>query len=239
MTELSININKIATLRNARGQNKPDIIYWAKKIESLGAHSITIHPRPDERHITKNDVYELKKALKIGLNIEGYPSKEFCEMVLEVLPKQVTLVPDLPGQLTSNHGWDTITHKKILYETIQKLKDAGIETSIFLEPNPLMISAAADTGTQNIELYTEMYASQYKNDPAIAIKNYEITAQEAQKHKLGVHAGHDLDLENLSYLLQCIPFIKEVSIGHALICDALEYGITDTIHRYLSCLPNN
>lgn len=235
-TKLSVNINKLATIRNARGGNNPNLLYFAKRIEDLGAHGITIHPRPDERHIRFSDVYDLKKTVKTEFNIEGYPSDSFIEMVLDVKPEQVTLVPDPPHVLTSNNGWDTITHLDFLKSVIAKFKNANIRTSIFLNPDPSFVECAHATGTDRIELYTEAYANQYSQDPKAAIAPYIQTAEAANKLGLGINAGHDLDLNNLNYFAQNISGLLEVSIGHALICDALEYGIDNTVKMYLNQL---
>lgn len=235
-TKLSVNINKLATIRNARGGNNPDIIKFAEKIESYGAEGITIHPRPDQRHIRFDDVYALKNTVKTEYNIEGYPSEDFIKMVLEVKPHQVTLVPDPPDVLTSNAGWDTVKHLDFLKETIAKFKAAGIRSSIFLNPDPSLIESASNTGTDRIELYTEYYAVNFPNNKETAIKPYRETAEKALEYGLGINAGHDLDLFNLKYFAQNIPGLLEVSIGHALICDALEYGMSNTIKMYLNQL---
>ncbi|MDP2175766.1 MAG: pyridoxine 5'-phosphate synthase [Bacteroidota bacterium] len=235
-TKLSVNINKLATIRNARGGNNPDLIVFAQKIESYGADGITIHPRPDQRHITFKDVYDLKKVVKTEFNIEGFPSPEFIKMVIEIKPEQVTLVPDKPEALTSNNGWDTKTHFSFLRDIINKLKKAEIRTSIFLNPDETLIESAKETGTDRIELYTEHYAKEFLTNRAIAIESYIKTAQKAHTFDLGVNAGHDLDLNNLQYFAQNIPNLDEVSIGHALICDALEYGMSNTIKMYLNQL---
>lgn len=235
-TKLSVNINKLATIRNARGGNNPDIIKFAEKIESYGAEGITIHPRPDQRHIRFDDVYALKNTVKTEYNIEGYPSEDFIKMVLEVKPHQVTLVPDPPDVLTSNAGWDTVKHLDFLKETIAKFKAAGIRSSIFLNPDPSLIESTSNTGTDRIELYTEYYAVNFPSNKEAAIKPYRETAEKALEYGLGINAGHDLDLFNLKYFAQNIPGLLEVSIGHALICDALEYGMSNTIKMYLNQL---
>jgi pyridoxine 5-phosphate synthase len=233
MTRLSVNINKIATLRNARGGNNPDVIKAALNIESFGAEGITVHPRPDERHIRYNDVRELKKVLTVELNIEGNPlEKTFVKLVLDTKPAQVTLVPDTTGQLTSDHGWDTITYKDYLSETIARFKDAGIRTSIFVDPNPDWVKAAKETGTDRIELYTEQYAKQFPVDAKAAIAPFIKAALAAKEVELGLNAGHDLDLHNLAYFTQQIPYLLEVSIGHALISDALYLGLQETVKQY-------
>ena len=234
MTKLSININKLATLRNSRGHNNPDIIQAAIDIERFGADGITVHPRPDERHIRYQDVYDLKKIVTTEFNIEGNPTEEkFVALVLENKPTQVTLVPDALGQLTSNHGWDTIEHAAYLKTIIAQFKNAGIRVSIFVDPVAAMVEAAKATGTDRIELYTEMYASEYaKGNHATAIAPYITAATIAQKNGLGINAGHDLDLHNLKYFAQHIPGLMEVSIGHALICDAIYLGLENTVQLY-------
>lgn len=234
MTKLSVNINKLATLRNARGHNNPNVFQWAKNIEKWGAHGITVHPRPDERHIRIADVYELADNLDTEFNIEGYPSEEFCKMVLHVRPDQVTLVPDKPGQLTSDHGWNTIRNQLWLTDVIAEFKEIGIRTSLFLDPNPSLIPSAAKTGADRIELYTETYARAHEvQSHHQVIVNFVETARAANEIGLGINAGHDLNLNNLPYFLEKVPHIREVSIGHALICDALEMGMAQTIKKYL------
>jgi pyridoxine 5-phosphate synthase len=235
-TRLSVNINKLATIRNARGGNNPDIVKYAQKIESYGAHGITIHPRPDQRHIRYEDVYALKNTVKTEFNIEGYPSESFLKMVLDVKPTQVTLVPDPPDVLTSNTGWDTIEHQEFLIETIAALKNEGIRTSIFLNPEIKWIESAAKTKTDRIELYTESYANGYADNREHAILKFKETAEKATEYGIGLNAGHDLDLINLGYFAKEIPNLLEVSIGHALICDALEYGMSNTVKMYLNQL---
>lgn len=237
MTKLSVNINKLATLRNSRGGNNPDLIKAAQDIERFGADGITVHPRPDERHIRYNDVYDFKKIITTEFNIEGNPTEEkFVQLVLDNKPAQVTLVPDALGQLTSNHGWDTVTHKRYLTEIIGVFKNAGIRVSIFVDPDIAMVSAAQDTGTDRIELYTEGYAIQFKSSPASAIAQYINAAKKANEIGLGINAGHDLDLENLRYFAENIPGLLEVSIGHALICDAIYLGLENTVQLYKRCL---
>ncbi len=236
MTKLSVNINKLATIRNARGNNNPNLIEWAKKIESYGAFGITVHPRPDERHIKFKDVYELKNIIKGEFNIEGYPSEDFIKLVLEVKPHQVTLVPDAPDVLTSNNGWDTKTHNSFLKEIIKEFKNNQIRTSIFLNPDVNMVESAKNAETDRVELYTEFYAKNFQLNKEKAIENYVETAKICQKVELGLNAGHDLDLQNLSYFSQQIPNLLEVSIGHALVCDALEYGMSNVVKMYLNCL---
>lgn len=234
MTHLSVNINKIATLRNSRGGNNPDLIKTALDCERFGAQGITVHPRPDERHIRYNDVFELKKAIATEFNIEGNCTEQkFVDLVLANKPAQVTLVPDALGQITSNHGWDTIKNKQYLTEMIAVFKDAGIRVSIFVDPVVEMVEAAAETGTDRIELYTEAFAHQFHTDKDAAIAPYIKAAEAANRVGLGINAGHDLDLHNLKYFAQNIPGLLEVSIGHALICDALYYGLENTIQMYL------
>jgi len=233
MTLLSVNINKIATLRNSRGGNNPDLIKVALDAERFGAEGITVHPRPDERHIRYADVRQLKKVLTTEFNIEGNCKEaKFVDLVLEVKPDQVTLVPDAEGQLTSDHGWDTLVHKHYLQEMIALFKSHGIRTSIFCDPDPKMIVGAAETGTDRIELYTEAYASHFAADRLAAVKPYVEAAKVATELGLEMNAGHDLDLHNLAFLIKSIPAIKEVSIGHALIADALYLGLENTIQLY-------
>jgi pyridoxine 5-phosphate synthase len=236
MTKLSVNINKIATLRNARGGNNPDVERVAQDCEAFGADGITVHPRPDERHIRKSDVYALRGILHTEFNIEGYPSDDFVKLVLDVKPHQVTLVPGAPDQITSNAGWDTKTHLDKLTELVAQFKQAGIRTSIFVGTEPEMIEYAAKTGADRIELYTEPYASHYPVNREAAIAPFVEAAKLARKLGLGLNAGHDLSLVNLGYMHQCIPWIDEVSIGHALICDALYLGLETTIQEYKKCL---
>lgn len=234
MTHLSVNINKIATLRNARGGNNPDVIKVALDCEKFGADGITVHPRPDERHITYKDVHDLKKVLTTEFNIEGNPTEEkFVQLVLDTKPHQVTLVPDAQGQLTSDHGWDTVTHQDYLIKTIALFKNAGIRVSIFVDPIISMVEAAATTGTDRIELYTESYASDFtKGLHETAIEPYKQAALVAHQIGLGINAGHDLDLQNLSFFKKSIPHLDEVSIGHALVCDSLYLGLHNTIQLY-------
>jgi len=234
MTRLSVNINKIATLRNSRGGNNPDLIQVAKDCERFGAQGITVHPRPDERHIRYDDVFALKKIVTTEFNIEGNcQEQKFIDLVLANKPEQVTLVPDVLGQITSNHGWDTIANQQYLKGMIKVFKDAGIRVSIFVDPVVEMIEAASTTGTDRIELYTEAYAHYYYQGRETAIAPYIKAAEAAQKVGLGINAGHDLDLQNLKYFAENIPGLDEVSIGHALICDALYYGLENTIQMYL------
>ena len=238
MTKLSVNINKLATLRNARGHNNPDIVQAALDIERFGADGITVHPRPDERHIRYQDVYDLKAVLSTEFNIEGNPTEEkFVQLVLDNKPTQVTLVPDALGQLTSNHGWDTVQHADYLKSMISIFKEAGIRVSIFVDPVKEMVEAAKATGTDRIELYTEMYATGFaKGEPASSIAAYVAAAEIANEQGLGINAGHDLDLNNLGYFAQKIPGLQEVSIGHALICDAIYLGLENTVQLYKRCL---
>jgi pyridoxine 5-phosphate synthase len=232
MTRLSVNINKIATLRNARGGNLPDVLKAAVDCERFGAEGITVHPRPDERHIRYQDVRDLRSLVKTEFNIEGNPSDQFISLVLSVKPEQVTLVPDAPDVLTSNAGWDTITNKDFLKDVISTFKKAGIRTSIFIDPVPDMIRHAVETGTDRIELYTEAYAKGYATDAQHAIQPYVAAAQTACEAGLGINAGHDLNLDNLHFFASHIPHLAEVSIGHALICDALYLGLENTIQLY-------
>ncbi len=233
MTRLSVNINKIATLRNARGGNIPDVIKAAVDCERFGAQGITVHPRPDERHIRRQDVYQLKEVVSTEFNIEGYPTRKFMDLVLEVQPAQVTLVPDPPNALTSSAGWNTLKHRDFLSSVIHEFKSKGIRTSIFIETNPEMIRAAAQTGTDRVELYTEPYAAEYPLDRQKAIAPFITAAQVAWQAGLGINAGHDLNLDNLEYFVRHIPQLLEVSIGHALISDALYLGLENTVQLYL------
>ncbi len=238
MTKLSVNINKIATLRNARGGDLPSVTQTAVKLQEFGAQGITIHPRPDQRHITRKDVYDLKPLVHTEFNIEGNPHRSFIDMVLEVKPEQVTLVPDAEDAVTSNAGWDCEKHLGFLKNVVSELKSQGIRTSIFLDPNPEMVKFAQETGTDRIELYTEAYALNYPKDKEEAIRLYIETALEAEKYGLGVNAGHDLSLENLKYFADNIPNLLEVSIGHALISEALYLGLENTVQAYLKRLAN-
>jgi pyridoxine 5-phosphate synthase len=233
MTRLSVNINKIATLRNARGGNIPDVLKAAVDCQRFGAQGITVHPRPDERHIRYQDVIDIKPLISTELNIEGYPDERFMKLVLSVCPHQVTLVPDPPGILTSNAGWNTLTHKQFLVGIIDRLRDAGIRTSIFIEPDPDMVFHAAGTGADRVELRTENYARYYAEDRQAAIEPYRQAAQTAWLTGIGLNAGHDLSLVNLRFFAEQIPGLLEVSIGHALISDALYFGIENTIQLYL------
>lgn len=232
MAKLSVNINKIATIRNARGGNSPDVVKAALDIEGFGADGITVHPRPDERHIRYADVLNLKPVLTTEFNIEGNPIPKFMDLVLSVRPTQVTLVPDAPDALTSCAGWNTRDNQDFLSDIVSRLKDAGIRTSIFVDPDPEMVGYAAKTGTDRVELYTEPYAAAYAADPEKAVAPFVAAATEAKKLGLQVNAGHDLSLVNLDFFLKKIPFVKEVSIGHQLICDALYLGLKDTVAQY-------
>lgn len=238
MTRLSVNINKIATLRNARGGNNPDVIKVAMDCERFGAHGITVHPRPDERHIRHSDVLELKKVVTTEFNIEGYPDERYLKLVLDVRPEQATLVPDKPDAITSNAGWDTIKNESLLKEVVTELKKSGIRVSIFVDPQTEMVEGAKNVGADRIELYTEPYASHYLIHKESAIKPYVEAARVAHAIGLGINAGHDLDLHNLKYLKQSIPLMAEVSIGHALISDALYFGLENTIQLYLRQLKD-
>ncbi|RNA61893.1 pyridoxine 5'-phosphate synthase [Chryseobacterium nematophagum] len=236
MTKLSVNINKIATLRNARGGETPSVTEAAIKIQKFGGQGITIHPRPDERHITRKDVYDLKPLVTTEYNIEGNPHRPFIDMVLDVKPEQVTLVPDADDAITSNAGWDTKKHFDFLTEVIQEFKNAGIRTSIFLDPKPELIESAAKTGADRIELYTEAYAKDYSLNKEKAIQPYYETALVAADFGLGLNAGHDLSLDNLKYFSDTIPNLLEVSIGHALVSEALYMGLENTVQAYLKRL---
>jgi pyridoxine 5-phosphate synthase len=236
MTRLSVNINKIATLRNSRGGNTPNVLDAAINCQKFGAQGITVHPRPDERHIRRQDVFEIKPHITTEFNIEGYPSEDFIQMVVEVKAHQVTLVPDTHDQLTSDHGWDTIKHMDFLKEVIARFKAAGIRTSIFVDPDLDMIEGAKETGTDRIELYTEPFAKMYPVDPISAVAPFKEAAKRAHELGLGINAGHDLSLKNLRFFHDHVPFLDEVSIGHALIADALYMGLRSTIQDYLSCL---
>jgi pyridoxine 5-phosphate synthase len=240
MTKLSVNINKLATLRNSRGHNNPDLVRSALDIERFGADGITVHPRPDERHIRYQDVFDLKKVIHTEFNIEGNCTEDkFVQLVLDNQPAQVTLVPDALGQLTSNHGWDTISHKDYLTKMIARFRSAGIWVSIFVDPDIKMVEGAAATGTDRIELYTESYANDYaKGNKEQAIEPYILAAQKANELGLGINAGHDLDLNNLAYFSKNISGLMEVSIGHALICDAIYLGLENAVQLYKKCLKN-
>ncbi|MCF2580524.1 pyridoxine 5'-phosphate synthase [Bacteroides caecigallinarum] len=236
MTKLSVNINKIATLRNARGGNNPDVEKVALDCEAFGAEGITVHPRPDERHIRYKDVYALRPLLKTEFNIEGYPSSDFIDLVLKVKPHQVTLVPDAPDQITSNSGWDTKANLEFLSELMDRFGEVGVRTSIFVGTDIEMIEYAARAGADRVELYTEPYASGYKKNPEEAVAPFVEAAKAVRKLGMGLNAGHDLSLENLEFFHRNIPWLDEVSIGHALVCDALYLGLKKTIEEYRKCL---
>jgi pyridoxine 5-phosphate synthase len=236
VTRLSVNINKIATLRNARGGNNPDVIKAAIDCERFGAQGITVHPRPDERHIRYKDVVQLKEVVTTEFNIEGYPDARFLKLIKEVKPAQATLVPDGPDAITSNAGWDTLTHADFLKKVTQEIKSSGVRVSIFVDPALRMVEGAAKVGADRIELYTEPYAREFLVSQEVAIKPYVESAKVAHSLGLGINAGHDLDLNNLAFLHKNIPLLDEVSIGHALICDALYLGLENTIQRYLQQL---
>ena len=236
MTQLSVNINKVATLRNARGENMPDVQRFATECELLGANGITVHPRPDERHIRHSDVFLLRPLVKTEFNIEGYPSPEFMDLVLKVKPEQVTLVPDSPEDLTSHEGWDVRANMEFLTGIVDTLREAGIRTSIFVGTDTDNIKAAAATGTDRIELYTKPYVDNYERNPEEAVAPFVEASRAAHRAGLGVNAGHDLNLENLEYFHKSLPYLNEVSIGHSLISDALYLGLAETIRRYKDCL---
>lgn len=235
-TNLSVNINKVATLRNARGENVPDVSRVAVDCEAFGADGITVHPRPDERHIRREDVFNLRPLVKTEFNIEGYPSPEFMDLVLKIKPEQVTLVPDAPGDLTSSAGWDVGAHLEFLTGIVDSLREAGIRSSIFVDTDPENIRLAAKAGADRVELYTKPYADLFEKDPEAAVKPYVEASRAARKAGLGVNAGHDLNLANLRYFKESVPFLNEVSIGHALISDALYLGLPETIRRYKAAL---
>ena len=232
MTKLSVNINKVATIRNARGGNNPDVERVAADCEMFGAEGITVHPRPDERHIRYADVRALRPIVATELNIEGNPIDSFTSLVLEVKPTQVTLVPDAADQITSNHGWDTVANRTLLTDVVGRFREAGIRTSIFVDPDPAMVRGAKECGADRVELYTEPYASGYQADREAAVAPFVAAAEEARAIGLGLNAGHDLSLQNLSYFIRRIPWVDEVSIGHAIICDALYLGLRETIAMY-------
>lgn len=236
MTNLSVNINKIATLRNARGENRPNVIDVAMDCERFGAAGITVHPRPDERHIRRDDVFSLRPLVRTEFNIEGYPTPEFMDMVLKVKPDQVTLVPDAPDAITSSAGWDVAANMEFLTGIVDSLREAGIRSSIFVGTDVQNIKLAAKVGADRVELYTKPYADQYPVNPEAAVAPYVDASLAAHKAGLGVNAGHDLSLENLKFFHERLPFLNEVSIGHALICDALYLGLEETIKRYKACL---
>lgn len=232
MTALSVNINKVATLRNARGGNVPDVLQFALDCEAFGADGVTVHPRPDERHIRRTDVYDIAKAIHVEFNIEGYPSEDFIRLVTDVHPAQVTLVPDSPDQLTSNHGWDTVANEAKLRDITARLHQAGCRVSIFVDPMPEMVEGAQKVGADRVELYTGPYAELFQSNPQAALEMYRPAAEKAHEIGLGLNAGHDLSLQNLRPLIQAFPWIDEVSIGHQIIADALYLGIKETIKQY-------
>lgn len=238
MTKLSINVNKFATIRNARGGNNPNLVEVVKDCERFGAQGITVHPRPDERHITTKDVYNISKVVTTEFNIEGYPDERLLKIIEDVKPTQATLVPDPPDVLTSNSGWDTIKNESLLNEVINRLQSIGVRVSIFIDPVAEQMEGAAKIGTDRIELYTEAYASNFLKGKELAVKAYAKSAELARNLGLGINAGHDLDLKNLKYLKERIPFMDEVSIGHALVCDALYLGLENTVQMYLRELQN-
>lgn len=235
---LSVNINKIATLRNARGENRPSLEQVAVDCQAFGAQGITVHPRPDERHVRRADVFALRPLVKVEFNIEGYPSPEFLDLVLKVRPEQVTLVPDAADALTSSAGWDVEANLEFLTSVVERLKNAGIRSSIFVGTDTANIRAAASTGCDRVELYTKPYADLYPKNPEAAVAPYIEASRAAHNLGLGINAGHDLSLENLAFFAEQLPWLHEVSIGHALICDALYLGLEETIKRYLACLKN-
>lgn len=239
MTKLSVNINKVATLRNSRGGDNPDVVSVAKDCELFGAQGITVHPRPDQRHIKYKDVRDLRPLLTEEFNIEGYPDERFCSLVCEVVPSQVTLVPDAPGQLTSNHGWDVSANAALLELLVGRFHSKGIRVSLFVNADPETVKQAARTGADRVELYTGPYASAYARNREEAIAPFVAAAEECRRQGMGLNAGHDLSLDNLAYFHRRIPWTDEVSIGHALICDALYLGLKDTIRAYRECLENN
>lgn len=236
MTRLSVNINKVATLRNARGENTPDVVRFAIDCEEFGAQGITVHPRPDERHIRRSDVAALRPVLKTEFNIEGYPSEDFMNLVIATAPAQVTLVPDAPGDLTSSAGWDVVANADFLAAVCARLRQASIRSSIFVAADPVQVRRAAEIGADRVELYTKPYADSFDSDPEGAVAPFVTAASEALKSGIGLNAGHDLNLRNLAFFASRMPLLDEVSIGHALISDALYLGIRETISRYLACL---
>ena len=236
MARLSVNLNKVALIRNSRGANYPDLLQVARDCETYGAQGITIHPRPDQRHARYDDVAALKEVVTTELNIEGYPTEKFLQVVLEARPEQVTLVPDEPGQLTSDHGWDTIGRAEELKKIVGRLQDRGIRTSIFIDPDVRLLDGAREVGTDRIEFYTGPYAHDYDHDREAAVAPFARASEYAAKLGLGINAGHDLNLDNLAYFSESLPDLQEVSIGHALISDALYYGLSNTIQMYLQRL---
>lgn len=238
MTRLSVNINKVATIRNARGENIPDLVKFARACEQLGAQGITVHPRPDERHIKYSDVAPLRRVVMTEFNIEGYPSEEFMKLVLDNHPDQVTLVPDSPGQITSNSGWDVVANAAFLEKILVRLRKAGIRSSIFIPADILQVRKAADIGADRVELYTKPYADEFETDREKAVAPFVEASSEAERNGIGLNAGHDLNLDNLRFLAMRLPLLNEVSIGHALISDSLYLGLPETIRRYLLQLSN-
>ena len=236
MTKLSVNVNKIAVLRNSRGGNLPDVVRAACDVERFGADGITVHPRPDARHIRYADVRDLKRAVRTELNVEGNPIPSFVDLVCEVLPAQVTRVPDAPDAITSNAGWDTVANRAFLTAVAARFREKGIRVSLFVDPDPAMVAGARACGADRVELYTEAYARNYRTGREKAVAAYVAAAEEARRQGLGLNAGHDLNLENLRYFAERIPWLDEVSIGHALICDALYYGLENTVALYRRCL---
>ncbi len=236
MTHLSVNINKVATLRNARGENMPDVVEFAKACESFGAQGITVHPRPDERHIKRADVMALRPVVTTELNIEGYPTEEFLDLVVRAHADQVTLVPDSPDQLTSSAGWDVDRNAAFLEKVLKRLRSAGIRSSIFVEADPMQVRRAAELGSDRVELYTKPYVDAYHTDRDAAVAPFVAASEEARKAGIGLNAGHDLNLDNLTFFHESLPLLDEVSIGHALISDCLYLGLEETIRRYLKCL---
>lgn len=236
MTRLSVNINKVATLRNARGENIPDVERFAIDCERFGAQGITVHPRPDERHITRRDVEILSKTVTTEFNIEGYPSQDFIDLVIKAAPTQATLVPDAPDALTSSAGWNVVENHEFLREVVGRLRNAGIRVSIFVDADPDQIRAAASIGADRVELYTKPYADEFPSDPDKAVAPFVKASEEARRLGIGLNAGHDLNLQNLKFFKQSLPLLDEVSIGHAIISDALYLGIQETIRSYLACL---
>ena len=238
MARLSININKFATLRNSRGGNNPDVLVVAADCERFGAEGITVHPRPDERHIRRVDVIALKDVVTTEFNVEGYPDQRYLGLIRQVRPAQATLVPDAPDAITSNSGWDTIRHADFLRDIVREIKSLGIRVSLFVDPVPRMVEAAAEAGSDRIELFTEPYAREFTVNKEVAVKPYIESARVAEQAGLGINAGHDLDLNNLSFLAASLPRLDEVSIGHALVCDALYLGLENTIQLYLKALKD-
>lgn len=238
MIHLSVNLNKVALIRNSRGRNLPDLLQVAQDCVKYGANGITLHPRPDERHARKQDIYDLQPALSVELNVEGYPSEEFLQMIEKAQPAQCTLVPDPPGALTSDAGWNTNKHEAFLRDVVARIKAAGVRASIFIETDLAMIDKAREIGTDRIELYTEHFASQFAIGNLEAVEPYAAAGRHAREIGLGLNAGHDLNLDNLSYFAQKLPMLDEVSIGHALVCDALYFGLEETIGKYQTCLGN-